>query len=134
MGVFDAHAADDGTAVPVTRMLRLTAEAVAERAAPLAAGLRDAGFDADVVDGLSTIGGGSAPGATLATALVRLRHPSLSADGLERRLRRLDPPVVARIENDAVVLDLRTVLPGQDAALLDLLSPLGPGRLSETGL
>ena len=119
-----AHAAEDWTAVPVARMLHLTAEAVAERAAPLAAGLRDAGFDADVIDGLSTIGGGSAPGATLPTALVRLRHRSLSPDALERRLRRLDPPVVARIEDDTVVLDLRTVLPGQDARLLDLLSRL----------
>jgi L-seryl-tRNA(Ser) seleniumtransferase len=119
-----AWTAEDWAAVPVARMLHLSAADVAERAAPLAAALRIAGFEADVIDGLSTIGGGSAPGATLPTALVRLRHRSLSPDALERRLRTLDPPVVARIDADAVVLDLRTVLPNQDTRLLALLTPL----------
>jgi L-seryl-tRNA(Ser) seleniumtransferase len=120
-----AYAADDPGAVPVARMLRLSRDAVARRAAPLAAALCDAGFDADLIDGLSTIGGGSAPGATLATALVRVRHRSLTANAFEARLRTLDPPVIARIESDTVVFDLRTVLPEQDARLLDLLTSSG---------
>ena len=112
-----AHAAGATDDVPVLRMLRLSTAAVAVRAEALAVALRIAGFDTAVVEGLSTIGGGSAPGATLPTALVRLRHPSLGANALERELRRLDPPVIARIENDHVVLDLRTVLPAQDSVL-----------------
>jgi L-seryl-tRNA(Ser) seleniumtransferase len=46
-----------------------------------------------------------------------VEHSQLSADGLEERLRRLDPPVIARIDHDRVVLDLRTVLEHQDETL-----------------
>ena len=116
-----AGAMDD---VPVAQMLRLQKEAVAVRAEALAAALRRTGFEAAVIDGFSTIGGGSAPGTTLPTALVRLRHPSLGANALERELRQLDPPVIARIENDHVVLDLRTVLPVQDSVVAALIAPL----------
>jgi L-seryl-tRNA(Ser) seleniumtransferase len=119
-----AYAAEDVDAVPVARMLHLSADAIAERAAPMAAALRKAGMDADVIPSLSTIGGGSAPGTTIPTFAVRLARPGLGASALESRLRTLDPPVIARIEDDAVLLDLRTVLPWQDATLLRLLSSL----------
>ncbi|MDE3154861.1 MAG: L-seryl-tRNA(Sec) selenium transferase [Acidobacteriota bacterium] len=102
------------TTVPVRRMLALTAPEIGVRAERLAARLRDQGWEAALVDGRSTIGGGSAPGETLPTRLLALGRPGLSADALEERLRQLDPPIVARIERDRVVLDLRTVLPGQD--------------------
>jgi L-seryl-tRNA(Ser) seleniumtransferase len=103
--------------VPVARMLAATADEIGRRAETLAAGLSGTALTASVIDGFSTIGGGSAPGATLPTRLLQLRHPALSAHALEQKLRTLDPPIVARIENDAVVLDLRTVLPAQDDTL-----------------
>ncbi len=66
------------------------------------------GSVADVIDGQSTIGGGSLPGETLPTKLVALTVSN--PDEFLAQLRRGDPPVVARIENDRVVLDLRTVM------------------------
>jgi L-seryl-tRNA(Ser) seleniumtransferase len=103
--------------VPVARMIAATAEEIGVRAERLAAALTGTAMTASVVDGFSTIGGGSAPGASLPTRLLQLRHESRSANGLEEKLRSLDPPVIARIENDAVLLDLRTVVPGQDELL-----------------
>ena len=70
--------------------------------------LQSAGFTAEVIDGQSTVGGGSLPGETLPTKLVALDRAN--PDDFLARLRRGDPPVVARIENDRVVFDLRTVM------------------------
>ena len=103
--------------IPVARMLALTAADIAPRADALARALSAAGFDAHVIDGMSTIGGGSAPGSTIPTRLVAVRHASLSADALMERLRRAEPPVIARIESDRVVVDLRTIDPEDDQGL-----------------
>jgi L-seryl-tRNA(Ser) seleniumtransferase len=70
-----------------------------------------------VIPGQSAVGGGSLPGETLPTALVALPHPN--PDALVRQLRQASTPVIARIINDQVVLDPRTVLPGQESTLLD---------------
>ena len=102
------------TTVPVAAMLWMSVEEIGERARALADALASHGIPTDVVDGQSTIGGGSAPGVTLPTRLLRIRHPALTASGLEAHLRRQDPPVIARIDNDHVVLDLRTVDPADD--------------------
>jgi L-seryl-tRNA(Ser) seleniumtransferase len=111
--------------VPVARMLSMTVEAIAARADALAATLSRRGIEATVVDGESTIGGGSAPGMTMPTRLVRVRHPALTASALDACLRRHDPPVIARIEHDQVVLDLRTVDADEDALLARCLAELG---------
>ncbi len=103
--------------VPVARMLALTVADLAPRAEALARTLSSSGFEARVVDGMSTIGGGSAPGSTLPTRLVALRHASLSADALMECLRRAARPVIARIESGTVLLDLRTVDPADDEEL-----------------
>ena len=92
------------------------------RAAALAAAIDGSVWRTRVIDGTSTIGGGSAPGSSLPTRLLELTHPELTADQIEPRLRALDPPVIARIENDRVVLDLRTVNPGDDARVGEMLS------------
>jgi L-seryl-tRNA(Ser) seleniumtransferase len=75
------------------------------------------GWHAEIVAGVSAVGGGSAPGVELPTWLVAIAKDGLTPDALEQRLRRLTPPVIARIEHDRVLLDLRTVLPHQDAQL-----------------
>jgi L-seryl-tRNA(Ser) seleniumtransferase len=112
------HLAGKATdSVPVVRMATMPVEAIAVRAEILAARARKAGFLAEVVDGHSTIGGGSAAGSALPTKLVALTLPETSADALDTRLRRLDPPVVARILTDRVVIDLRTVDPKDDDEL-----------------
>ena len=100
--------------IPVARMIAATERDIRERVDRILAGL-PASLHAEAIDGVSTIGGGSAPGSTLPTRLIALSHPAQSASTLEAALRAGDPPVIARIENDRVVLDLRTVLPEQDA-------------------
>lgn len=110
--------------VPVLRMIGLAAEAIGRRAGALASRLQAEGFATALVDGVSTIGGGSAPGSRLPTVLIALTRPGLSADALEARLRALDPPVIARIEEDRVVLDLRTVLEEQDDVLASAMLTL----------
>jgi L-seryl-tRNA(Ser) seleniumtransferase len=105
--------------VPVMRMIAASRDEIEARVAALAPVLGAAGFTVDLVEGFSTIGGGSAPGSKLPTILIAISRPGLSADALESRLRQLPTPVIARIDNDRVVLDLRTVLENQDALLLD---------------
>jgi L-seryl-tRNA(Ser) seleniumtransferase len=108
--------------VPVQRMLRLTADEIRPRAQALADQLHGAdGWRADLVAGSSAIGGGSAPGIELPTWLVAVEKRGLTADALAAQLRGLTPPIVARIERDRLVLDLRTVPPDQDQQLSTLL-------------
>jgi L-seryl-tRNA(Ser) seleniumtransferase len=105
--------------IPVQRMLTMSADAVRSRADALATTLRSLdGWRAELTSGVSAIGGGSAPGVDLPTWLIIVEKRGLTADALERQLRGLTPPVIARIERDRVVLDLRTVLPEQDEQLV----------------
>jgi L-seryl-tRNA(Ser) seleniumtransferase len=101
---------------PVWRMIAAQPEDLAARAREWAERLRAAGLRAEIWLGESTVGGGSLPGETLPTHLLAL--PGLPADRLAANLRRQDPPIVARIVQDAVCLDPRTVLPEQDESLL----------------
>jgi len=111
--------------VPVQRMLTLTADEIRARACTLAAALNgSAAWKAEILDGVSAIGGGSAPGVELPTSLVAIEKPGVSAAALEAQLRRLAPPVIARIEQDRVLLDLRTVAPDDDQPLARALTGL----------
>jgi L-seryl-tRNA(Ser) seleniumtransferase len=109
--------------VPVQRMLGMETVEIGVRADALAAALNASGWTARVIDGMSTVGGGSAPGAELPTRLVEIARDGMTADGIEQHLRGLDPPVIARIQDDKVVLDLRTVLTSEDSQLLTLPAP-----------
>jgi L-seryl-tRNA(Ser) seleniumtransferase len=112
--------------VPVWRMIATPLEEIAERARSWAGELARRSVASEVVDGESTVGGGSLPGETLPTRLLALRVPS--PDKLAARLRSGNPPVVARIETERLLLDPRTVLPDQDESLLKALrSALGGG-------
>ena len=107
--------------VPVQRMLHVTADEIEARCMAVAEQLASAGWRVATMSGASAVGGGSAPGLTLPTVLLALERDGESAAALERWLRSLDPPIVARIEHDRVVLDLRTVPPAEDALLVSLL-------------
>ena len=106
--------------VPVLRMISLTEEEIRARAEAF---VRDLGatpggpLRAEVVPGVSAVGGGAAPTVELPTALVALTHATCSAGRLAERLRTGQPPVVARVAEDQVLLDLRTV-PSESLALL----------------
>jgi L-seryl-tRNA(Ser) seleniumtransferase len=113
----DAHLSGHTDRVPAMRMMLLPLEEIALRARSMADVLKTGGVTIALVDGASTIGGGSAPGVTLPTQLIEIRHQARSADEIATRLRTLDPPVIARIQDEHVVLDLRTVFPEDDKAL-----------------
>jgi L-seryl-tRNA(Ser) seleniumtransferase len=106
--------------IPVVAMLARTPAQIEGRARRLADALRASGdYDAEIIDGRSTLGGGTSPGLTLPTRLLALTHRSLSPDSLESALRRLDPAVIGRIDRERVVLDLRTVFEDEDEVLMD---------------
>jgi L-seryl-tRNA(Ser) seleniumtransferase len=107
--------------VPVVRMIAASPAALESRAMAIAVRLRTAGYNAEVIDGASTIGGGSAPGSMLPTKLIALTHPACRAAEVQTALRAQDPPVIARIENDCILIDLRTVAPQHDGLLADCI-------------
>jgi L-seryl-tRNA(Ser) seleniumtransferase len=113
-----AYVKRDHDAIPVLKMMRLTKEEIGRRAEALAAKVRSAKRLAEVIDGESVIGGGAAPSSVLPTRLLALSCEDMDADELAARLRNSDPPVVARVEEGRVLLDLRTVFPEQDELIV----------------
>ena len=113
------------TTVPVQRMLHASADEIEARAQALASKLATGGWRVAMLSGTSAVGGGSAPGLELPTVLLSIERDGETAAATETWLRTLDPPVIARIDHDRVVLDLRTVLPDQDGPLAALLSDAG---------
>jgi len=108
--------------LPTTRMLSLSAEAIRLRAEALLTKLRDLKtLNLDLVDGDSAVGGGAAPGVSLPTTLISVSHLSLSATEIEQGLRKYSPPVIARIADDKVLIDLRTVFEDEEADLCSAL-------------
>ncbi len=98
--------------VPVWRMIAAPLPDLERRSQRWGRACRRAGLPARVVEGRSMVGGGSLPEESLPTRLLALGGDgSLDVEGLARRLREGEPPVVARIERDALLLDPRTVDP-----------------------
>ncbi len=112
----------DHDAIPTLRMMRLTKEAIGERAKALAAQVAAPKLKVEIADGESILGGGAAPSSILPTRLLALTCEGLSADELAARLRGSEPPIIARVEEGRVLLDLRTVFPEQDAAVVGALN------------
>ena len=113
-----AYVRQDHDAIPALRMLRLSAEVIERRAEAVKQKLRNTSrLCVEIVDGRSVVGGGAAPGATLPTRLLAVTCQGLSADELATRLRAWEPPIIGRVEEGRVLLDLRTVFPEQDELL-----------------
>lgn len=106
---------EDHGAIPALAMIRYTPTQIKARAEALAERIHGA----TVKEGESVIGGGSTPDQILPTFLIALSGP---AHKLERKLRAAG--IIARVENDSLLLDLRTVLPAQEAVILQNLSKL----------
>ena len=115
------------TDLPTLRMLSMSVDEVRRRAGALLARLQEKAPDLTVriVDGSSAAGGGAAPTAEIPTALLRIEHRARGAQRLVERLRAGDPPVVARVADGALVVDLRTVAPEEEDALLPRSSAAG---------
>ena len=113
--------------IPVVQMIRMDAGRLEKRADSLVARLSElqADLTVEAVEGASVIGGGSTPSQSLPTRLLRLRSSRYSAARLESLLRQSEPPVLARLDREAVLLDLRTVFPADEACLVNILSRIG---------
>ena len=102
--------------IPVWRMIAQSEDEVQRRARQFRCRLAEANMEAELIPGKSTVGGGSLPGETLPTTLLAFAIPR--PDCAAAALRRAEPPVICRIRNDRLLVDLRTVLPEQEKALL----------------
>ena len=103
--------------VPVWRMISTPLDALEKRAQEWS----DAVRSGVVKRSESAIGGGSLPGQTLPTFVLAIAHPTGGPDEICAKLRRSPVPVIARIENDDVLLDPRTVMEGEDKTVIEAL-------------
>ena len=105
--------------LPIWNMLGASAESLAARARAWQTRLLERGVAVEVAPAESTVGGGSLPGERLATTVLAITPRIGGAADLLRRLREHEPPVIGRILEERVLLDPRTVMPGEDEAVLD---------------
>jgi L-seryl-tRNA(Ser) seleniumtransferase len=114
--------------IPALRMLALSPEQIDRRARNLTLALsqrlQNSPLTISLVQGESAVGGGSGPNTHPVTTLISLGHANLSADEIQRRLRLSSPPVIARIADGRVLIDLRTVAPEEESEVLEAVSLL----------
>jgi len=123
-----AYVKGDHDSIPAVRMIRASKEEISSRALTLAAKLRGlAGVDIEILDGESVIGGGAAPSSTLQTRLLAVLVKGMSADDLLAKLRSAEPPIIARVQDARVLLDLRTVLAQEEPAIVSALRQIAEG-------
>jgi L-seryl-tRNA(Ser) seleniumtransferase len=108
--------------IPVLKMLADSRQEIEVRTNSAVEELRErlgglSGLTVETVSAASVVGGGSAPGARPGTVAISIRHERVSANEIEEKLRNFEPPVIGRIDEDAVLLDLRTV-PDEDIEIL----------------
>src|SRR6202045_3256376 len=125
LGAYLRGAVDE---IPALRMIRMSAQEIQRRAEnflrELTPELPLGEVEVEIVDGVSLAGGGSTPTQSLPTKLIRIASARYSASQLEQRLRRAPAgvSVIARVEDDRLIIDLRTVFPDQEPSLLKTLS------------
>ncbi|MEE2822778.1 MAG: L-seryl-tRNA(Sec) selenium transferase [Acidobacteriota bacterium] len=121
------------TTLPVQHMLSIAPEEIRDRAQRLAELLKSRGFQVNVFPGVSLIGGGSAPEVEIPTFLVAVTSGEHSVNTIERHLREFSKPILARIEDNQLILDLRTVFPDQEETIVSALAALvGSSKLEKT--
>lgn len=117
----DSYARDASAGeIPAQRFIALSATEIKVRADNMVARLgsgKSSALELDTIEGESAAGGGSGPMSRLPTVLISLAHGNLTANQIEARLRRAAPPVIARIVDDRVLLDLRTVSENEESDL-----------------
>jgi len=107
--------------IPALRMLATPLDELEGRARDLAGRLEASGVQVRVAHGTGRVGGGTFPEVEIPSWTVRIILPDLSSKELALHLRRLSPPIVARVEDGEVVLDLRTMDPGDDLFVVTAL-------------
>lgn len=119
-----AYLENNELTIPVLRMLSLQAEELLRRASELKEKLGKAlpqECSLKLKEGVSRTGGGALPITDLPTTLVALSHPRISPSTIAERLRQGDPPVVVRLQDDEVLIDPRTLFPGDEQLLIEAL-------------
>lgn len=116
-----AYVKRDHDAIPTLRMMRLTKDEIGRRAEALVKQFQSSRLKVELIDGESVIGGGAAPSSVLPTRLLALSCEGVSADEFAARLRAADPPVIARVDEGRVLIDLRTVPVNQDHLVVNAL-------------
>src|ERR1035437_6990680 len=121
-----AYLREDYDSIPALRMMRVTEEELARRAKQIAQRLLAScpSLLVEVVESRSVLGGGAAPGSTLPTRVLAVKSESLNAEELCARLRQWETPIIARVEEERVLLDLRTVEPEQEEAIVAALESI----------
>jgi L-seryl-tRNA(Ser) seleniumtransferase len=123
----DAHRRGALEEIPTLRMLALTPQALEKRAREFltkAITNTTRGLAVTTVLGESAVGGGSGPNVHPSTTLIALKHSQMNAEEIERKLRLSNTPVIGRIADDLVLLDLRTVNPEEEPELLEAVRTL----------
>jgi len=119
------HAAGQAhVTVPVSIMLSTPVEEIEKRAQTVVDAIENRNARVEILNDHSAIGGGSAPETHLPTKVIAIQSANRSATYIQTALRKCDPPVIGRIDQDRVLLDLRTVLPEQDKTLMKTLGDL----------
>jgi L-seryl-tRNA(Ser) seleniumtransferase len=113
--------------IPVIRAITTARDQINQRALKLKEQIERATngrLRASIQDGYSVIGGGSAPEVKLQTVLIALRGEDMTAESIEARLRANSTPIIARIEQDRVLIDLRTVFEEEERIILDAIAAI----------
>jgi len=112
--------------LPVMQMLSLSREGLRSRAQRVVEQIanQNTRLKVSLLESDSALGGGAGPTANLPTTTISLTHDVLSAEDIERQLRASQPPIVGRIFENQVMLDLRTVFPDEESALITAVKSL----------
>jgi L-seryl-tRNA(Ser) seleniumtransferase len=128
-----AYLREDYDAIPTLRMMRTSEEDLQRRAEHMARHLRVTSpqLEVDVLESRAVLGGGSAPGTSLPSRALAVKTGELSADRMLVALRDWETPIIARVEDERVLLDLRTVEEAQDAVITAALESVGGGHKTD---
>jgi L-seryl-tRNA(Ser) seleniumtransferase len=103
--------------IPAWKMMKTSLDDLKSRAEELKKRLEDSKIRVAILQSKSTVGGGSLPGETLPTYVISFES-EIAPDQLSEKFRNLSTPIIGRIENDKLTLDLRTIFPHQDETLV----------------
>jgi L-seryl-tRNA(Ser) seleniumtransferase len=110
--------------IPIIQMISLTAAELEQRARTVVEAVDEKSIKLELVPGESAIGGGAGPTSTLPTMLIAVTDPGRPAQEIEHHLRSCSPPIISRISEGRVLLDLRTVFPDELPAVIQGLNSL----------
>lgn len=119
--------------IPIQRMLHTTEDTIRRRCESIVDAVKQTDLVLEVAAVRSVIGGGTTPKSSLPSHALALKHSSLDVSALLAALRQLSPPIVGRIEDDRVLLDLRTVEPEFDEFLIHTMNQPLPRRHDVSG-